>query len=263
MKACEIIEELFALADERDYSTSCDKCCSGNPDVETQKVAVAMFATPEVIKKAKDWGAQLLIVHEPIYHNSADVNDPLDCEKRKLIEDSGLTLYRYHDHTHYTTPDIIAIGEFRQLALKGTIECTDVFDLVRLHLEEAITPLELAGIIEERCKVKHVRICGATDVPCKVISGMFGAPGKGAYEELKSDKSEIVLVGETTEWLLGEYARDAAQLGHKKALLILGHAGSERDGMKYTADIIKDKHPELDVKYFECGELYTYTDTQN
>ena len=29
-----------------------------------------------------------------------------------------------------------------------------------------------------------------------------------------------------------------------------------------TADFISKMHPELDVKYFECGEVYTYTDSE-
>lgn len=62
------------------------------------------------------------------------------------------------------------------------------------------------------------------------------------------------------EWSHCEYVRDAAQLGYKKAILILGHIGSERDGMVYTADILKKMHPELEVKYFESEEVYTYTD---
>ena len=70
----------------------------------------------------------------------------------------------------------------------------------------------------------------------------------------------MVLTGEACEWNLAEYARDCAQLGYKKALIIMGHIGSERDGMVYTADLLKDMHPELDVQYFECGEVYTYTD---
>ena len=90
---------------------------------------------------------------------------------------------------------------------------------------------------------------------------MFGAPG-GEVEELKSDNAQVVLVGETSEWSLGEYARDAAQLGYKKALLILGHEGSERAGMVYTADILREMYPGLDVQYFECGEVYTYTDSE-
>lgn len=263
MNSNEIMNELFALAENRDYSKSCDTCKSGNPNVAVDKVAIAMVATPNIIKLVKEWGAQLLIVHEPTYYNHSDIHsdEKIECEKRKLIEDSGLTIYRYHDHPHYTLPDIIAVGELKQLGLKGTIENTEIFDLVRLHLDEPITPLELAGVIEERLNIKHVRICGARNTPCKVISGMFGAPGH-EFDELKRDESEIVLTGETCEWICAEYARDAAQLGYKKALLIMGHVGSERDGMMYTADLLKEKHPELDIKYFDCDEVYTYTDSE-
>ena len=263
MKAFEIMNTLFDLSDERDFSNTCDTLKAGNPNVETSKVAVSMFATPEVVKQAKEWGAQLLIVHEPTYYNHMDEHsdEKLECEKRKFIEDSGITIYRFHDHPHYTTPDIIAAGQLRAFDLKGTIEYTDVFDLVRVHLDEPMTPVELAKRIEERCGIKHLRICGARDAKCTVVSGMFGTPGK-VFAELKNDKCEILLTGEACEWRLGEYARDAAQLGYKKALIIMGHIGSERDGMIYTRDLLKKQCPELDVRYFECGEVYTYTDSE-
>ena len=262
MKAYEIMEKLFTLSYERDYTNTCDTVKAGDPNVEVNKVAVSMFATPEVVRKAKEWGAELLIVHEPTYYNHPDVHsdEKIENEKRKLIEESGITLYRYHDHPHFATPDIITTGELKAFDLKGTIEYTDVFDLVRIHLDEPMTPVELAKRIEEKCGIKHLRICGARDVKCSVVSGMFGTPG-GEFNELKSDKCEILLVGEACEWKLGEYARDAAQLGHKKALIIMGHIGSERDGMVYTAELIKNFYPELDVKYIECGEVYTYTDS--
>lgn len=261
MKAFEILNDLFKIADDVDYSDTVDTCKVGDPEVETEKVAISMFATPEVVKKAKEWGAQLLIVHESTYYDHFDkhTDDKIENEKRKLIEDSGLTIWRFHDHPHYTTPDMIAAGMLRQFDLKGEIEYTDIFDLVRIHLDEPITPIELAKLFENRCGIKHIRVCGSRDAKCTVISGMFGTPG-GVFEELKNDKCEILLTGEACEWSLGEYARDAAQLGHKKALIIMGHIGSERDGMKYAADILSEMHPELEVKYFECGEVYTYTD---
>lgn len=265
MKAIEIIEELFRLANDIDYSNSCDTCKAGDPNVDVDKIAVSMFATPELVRRVKEWGAQLLIVHEPTYYNHMDIHldERIECEKRRLVEESGVTIYRYHDHPHFTVPDIIAAGEFRQFGLKGTIENTDIIGLVRLHLEAPLTPLELCKIIEQRCGVKHIRLCGARNAPCTVITGIFGAPSAGVvFEELKSDKSEIVITGEACEWMLGEYVRDAAQLGYKKALIIMGHVGSERDGMKYVADILKKKHPEFEVKYFECGEVYSYTDSE-
>ena len=261
MKASELMNELFALAESRDYSKTCDTCKAGDPDAELTHVAVSMFATPDVVRQAKAFGAQLLIVHEPTYYSHMDVHtdDPIECEKRRFIEESGVTVWRFHDHPHCTHPDIIADGELKYLDLDGDVEQTDIFDLVRVHLREPMTPRALAARMEEKLGIAHVRVCGAADVPCTVVSGMFGTPS-GVFDELRREGSEIVLTGEACEWMLGEYARDAAQLGHKKALIIMGHIGSERDGMKLTAEIVQRLHPELETRYIECGEVYTYTD---
>ncbi|MGN1129039.1 MAG: Nif3-like dinuclear metal center hexameric protein, partial [Candidatus Flemingiibacterium sp.] len=71
MKASEIINELFALSGWESDRT-CDTIKSGSPDAVVTKVAVSMFATPEVVKNAHEWGAELLIVHEPTYYNHMD-----------------------------------------------------------------------------------------------------------------------------------------------------------------------------------------------
>ena len=263
MKVNHIMNDLFSLAYKKDFPDTCDTCKAGDPEADVTRVAVTMFATPEVIRQAADWGAQLLITHEPTYHTIPEdilSHDKVDMEKRRLLEQSGMILYRFHDHPHYTFPDIIAAGELEKLNLDAALEYTDIFDCVRLHLNTPLTPVELAKIIEQRLGIKHIRICGARDLKCDVVSGMFGAPGNSVLNELQRDESQIVLAGETCEWLIGEYARDAAQLGYRKALLIMGHVGSERDGMEYTARLLKERHPELDVKYFECGEVYTYAD---
>lgn len=261
LKCCEIMDVLFALADEHDFTNTGDICIAGSPDKEASKVAVAMFATPTVIRQAAQWGADLLIVHEPVYNNATNgiSTNRQDQEKKALIDATGMTVWRYHDHPHYTTPDIIAVGQLRRLGLSGKLECTDMFDLVRMELDTPISPIALATMIEERFHIQRVRICGVTDEPCTRVSFMFGAPGGGAIKEMDREQTEIVVAGEVAEWCTAQYAKDAAELGHKKSLLILGHIGSERDGMEYTADLLKEKAPQLEVKYFECGEAYTYT----
>jgi len=87
----------------------------------------------------------------------------------------------------------------------------------------------------------------------------WGAPG-GVWEALTGD-AEIVIVGETCEWQMAEYARDASQLGMNKTLLILGHCGSERDGMKHISELLQKKIPSVEVRYFESSEVYTYQDS--
>ena len=121
MKAFEILDKLFALADDRDFSHTCDTLKAGNPDIETKKVAVSMFATPDVVRQAKEWGAQLLVVHEPTYYNHMDhhSDEKIECEKRAFLENSGLAIYRFHDHPHYNHPDMIAVGEWKYMGFEG------------------------------------------------------------------------------------------------------------------------------------------------
>ena len=261
MKACELMEELFSLAPEGDYTDTCDTLKAGRPEREVSKVAVTLFPTVAVIRQAAAWGAELLIVHEPLYYNHFDghSSESIECEKRALVERTGMTIYRYHDHPHHAPKDMIAQGEYALLELDGEIDWAGGFDLARVRLRRPMTPRELAARIEERLGIRHVRICGAADAPCTQISSLFGASGDAVGKELRQSGSEIVLTGEACEWAHGEYARDAAQLGHAKALLILGHAGSERDGMQYLASMLEKKHPELDIRYFNCGEVYSYS----
>ena len=262
MKAYEIMEDLFSLSGPLFSDRTCDTIKAGDPNAEVTKVAVSMFATVDIVRQARDWGAELLIVHEPTYYNHWDdhSDDYFEAEKRRLIEASGLTIYRFHDHPHCTDPDIITTGEIQYLGLDCTLEKTDVFDLTRLHLNTPMTPRQLAKHIENTLGIAHVRIAGAADVPCTSLSLMVGTPG-GLEQELLRPETEIILTGEICEWALGEHVRDAAQLGYRKAILVLGHIGSERDGMKYTAQILKDRQPQLDVRYFEGGEVYTYSDS--
>ena len=261
MKAIEIMNELFSWA-PGDYAKTCDTLKAGSPDKEVKRVAVCCFNTPQVIRDAAAWGADLLITHEPTYHDHWDNEPvtPVGIAKRQLLESTGMTVYRYHDHPHMAPSDLICAGEIEELDLPGHIVPKENLPLGHTHylLDTPITPRELAARIEKKWGLAHVRISGAADEPCTRLVLAWGSAG-GLLDELAGD-AEIVLAGEACEWREGEYARDASALGYKKALLVLGHCGSERDGMKYIARLIQEKFPALDVKYFQSEELYTYTD---
>ena len=256
MKAQEIMNILFSMADMSGFENTCDTLKCGRADKEVTKTAVTMFPTVKVIKKAQEWGTDLLIVHEPLYYNHMDKHsdDPVEVKKRELLEATGMTVYRYHDTPHIARPDRISVGMFDALGLDGEYEY-EPDGLVRYHLKDEITPRELAVLMENRLDVKHLRIAGNLDAPCKTLSGKFGSPG-GIGRELRNEKSEIILAGEVCEWADCEYARDAAELGNKKAIIAMGHIPSERNGMMYIADILKEKCPDIEVKYFESEEVF-------
>lgn len=259
MTAQGIMDILFALADMSGFENTCDTLKCGSADKEVNKAAITMFPTVEVINRAYEWGADLLIVHEPLYYNHMDKHsdDPVEVKKRKLLENTAMTVYRYHDHSHIARPDMISVGMFEALGLEGEYQY-EPDGLVRYRLKTEITPRTLASHMEKRLNIKHLRIAGSIDTPMKVLSGKFGSPS-GIDRELRDEKSEMILVGEVCEWADCEYVRDAAQLGYNKAIIAMGHIPSERNGMMYTADILRKNCPDIEVKYFESGEVFSYT----
>ena len=261
MKIQTLMNELFSWCrdgEPHDYSQSCDTLKTGNPETEVRKVAVSMFATPDLIREVRDWGAELLIVHEPTFYDHYDCrieHDPVTEAKAKLLEDAGLAVWRYHDHPHVKFKDMIGEGEVHFLGLEGEWIKGPHNAVNRFRLNSPMTPRELGRRFEEKLQAHHVRICGAADAPCVNLSLCFGTPG-GVFEELRNPEIDLVLTGEACEWKLGEYARDAGQLDFRKALMILGHIPSEREGMRLLAEWMQQRFWQFETRYFECGEVY-------
>ena len=258
MKATEIIERI--TEGSKKLKITCDTIKAGDGEKEVKKLAVSMFATVDVIRQAKEWGADMLIVHEPTYYDHMDVmiDTSVTRAKKDLIDESGIVIFRYHDCMHVRDVDQIPEGELHYLGLTGDVEKTPYGSSYILNCDKEITALEMAELMEEKLGIKHIRIAGTRDHRSRRIALCFGTPG-GVFQLLCDDSVDMVLTGEACEWKLSEYARDADLLGIKKSLIVMGHIGSERDGMRLLAERMKRKYP-LDVIYIECGEVYSYTD---
>ena len=263
MKVKEVFDYLLKLGaawEDGDLSRrTCDTVKAGSTDSEITSIGVSMFATPSVIRECTRKGINFLIVHEPTYYNHWDDHIPyaIGEEKRRLIEASGVTIVRFHDHAHAMQPDLIYEGEIKFLGLKGTLEQGSGFAINRFVLDEPMTARSLATLIQEKLKIKHVRIAGEADKPGRRLSCSFGTPGKTASE---LEECDFVLTGEICEWAEGQLARDYAQLGYGKAIIVMGHIGSERDGMRLLSEKLTQKYPDIKTEYIECGEVYSYAD---
>lgn len=119
MKIKDFMQELYDWTDSNaaNYEVTCDTLKAGDPEQELTRVATAMFATPDVIRQAENWGANLLIVHEPTFYDHWDnyetmaqttgfKREILDM-KQKFIADHGMTIFRYHDHPHQDRKSVV------------------------------------------------------------------------------------------------------------------------------------------------------------
>ena len=122
---------------------TCDTVKCGDAQREIKRVAVSMIGTAEVIRKVHEWGADMLIVHEPLYYNHMDVaaDDPVTRAKQTLVSERDMVIYRYHDHMHGKGVDEIPEGELHYLGLKGTLEKS---------------PATTSNVNERLCRVKQL-----------------------------------------------------------------------------------------------------------
>ena len=256
MKIAEIINTLETWNEVPvDKAKTCDVVKVGSVDREARKVAIAMFGTVKLLREAADWGADFLIVHEPLFYDHMDhpESDPLVEEKRRIIEETGLTIYRFHDYPHSMRPDMIYDGEIRYSSLKGTYQGPVRHAVTGFLLDEPMTAAELADTLEKNLNIPHIRVAGCMDQKGAKVACAFGSPGELASLFREYD---FVLAGEISEWRDAEYARDAALLGHNKALLAMGHETSERAGMMLLQTLCEEKFPGVEFKYFESGHVF-------
>lgn len=256
MTARELMEQL--IGKENLGKPTVDTCKHGDPEREIKKVAVCMTATPNVLDSASEWGADLVITHEPTFHDHFENPrpDPVCLRKRELVAGYGFTLYRFHDFIHRAADfDHINEGFLRRIGWKGSFDGRNCF-----ILDKPMTVFALAKQVKEILGIRHPRIIGDPSLSVTNINMMLGAGGSGAADAFLSDGCELMITGEICEWRDGEPIRDAAQLGIPKAMLVLGHAACEAPGMEVFADDLAKNYPDLEIRCFESGDLFSYVD---
>ena len=94
-----------------DEKTTRDKILYGNPEVECTGIVTTCWANMEVIRQAKDLGANLIICHEALFYNHGDHQEwlqnsknPTYMRKAALLDEAGIVVWRDHDYIHSGIP---------------------------------------------------------------------------------------------------------------------------------------------------------------
>ena len=283
MKIVQVIEKILeyhpTFPDDYD---GCDGYKSGNPEVECTGIATALVPTVEVIRKATECGCNLLYVHEPSYYSTPDYPDwragfenKVYEEKRALLEETGIVIYRDHDHTHAHRPDGIFTGVIKYL---GWEEYQIKQEGMTMYFEfPDMTVGKMNQLLKEKLSLNGIRYIGRLDSTVKrvaiighLLPNIFEhqpTTGDGFCPEyatevirlLEEENVDAIIPGEVIDWTVISYIRDAVQLGKTKAVFNVGHFNIEELGMKYAKDwimeLIDDQVP---VHYIPTGDIYSF-----
>lgn len=256
MKAKELFQILLSESPEI-LSPTCDVLIAGDENKEVHKAGTCFKLTAALIQQAREQGIDMIITHEPTF-SAGDLREqanPIDRKKWALLDESGITVYRYHDHAHHRNSDYIHAGFIQALDLKIRRKYPrESLGVCRYELDEKLTTRELAIRIRDRLGIEFVRIVGKDDYPLKTVCLGLGAVGQAQINTLFSPGCDLFVTGELGEVCTDEYVRDACFFGENKSVLVLGHYSSEYAGMRLLAEDMSRKY--VPTEFLEGGEVY-------
>lgn len=224
----------------------------GCSDQVVQGIVVTFMASHYVLQQAEKLGANLVITHEGTFYshhpNTEFLEDnPVYLEKCKLIEEAGLVIYRFHDYWHRYQPDGIMTGLIQELEWESYLD--EYKPTSALFSIPPLTVQELSEYVKSKLNIPFVRVAGNLSMTCSRVGVLAGYRGGGeaAIPLMMEDHVDVILAGEGPEWETPEFVRDAVNQGREKAFILLGHAASEKPGMRYLADLIINLFPSIPV----------------
>jgi putative NIF3 family GTP cyclohydrolase 1 type 2 len=239
-----------------------DTIKEGDPNTVVTGMVTTFSPTMEVLRKAVANGDNLIVSHEPTFYNHLDartlfVDDPVYKEKLAYIQEHHLVIWRFHDTWHMRNPDGIAEGFVAQLGWKQYENAEPAGEKGFFFTVPPTTLLALSKELKGKLHARVIRIVGDPNLKVTKVAYAPGAAGEATQvKALERDDVEVLLVGEIPEWETILYARDAAQQGRKKALILLGHVTSEEPGMENCAAWLKTIFPGMPIHFVPAGEPY-------
>ena len=256
---------------------TCDLLITGDPEKEVKKIGSTFMATVDVIRRAVEEGVDLIITHEPTWFTGVDnldwvEGDPVYEAKKKLVDESGIAIWRFHDYMHFAREDGIYRGFDRQTGwrfyrMPPLPRGEEVMPGIRFdgcYQIPETTLRGLASFLQETFSMPDIRYIGDPDMRVSRVGVLPGGGSLGLGVEqmpmllMARRNLDVLLCGDLTEWTLPAYVRDASQMGMNKGIIVLGHERSEEPGMKYLGDWLSFYLPDIPVVFLDAGEPFSY-----
>ena len=268
-----------------DEETTRDKVLYGDVEKECTGVVTCIWASSNVIRKAHELGANLIISHEALFWNHGDHTDWLEDneifqKKKALLDETGITVWRDHDYIHSGIPvdgklyDGIFYGLVKKLGWEkfaatndGEIQYIVVNNgknqrFLDFHFPD-IKASDLAIEIRDKLGMNGIRIIGDPNTIVKrarVASHIIGPNDNGMLSVTDKDQVDCLLTMELTDFTVNEYIRDSAELGHPRCIISVGHFNLEQPGMEYAVNWLPEAigDTSIPVQFVSDGDVFKF-----
>ena len=200
-------------------------------------IVTCIWPTVEIVRRARELGANLIISHEAIFWNHGDHRDVVAgnsafLAKIVLLEEWGGVVWRCHDYIHAGVPleedGSMADGIFYGLADKlGWLDCRIGRDCMDYEIPE-MPARDVAAYVVKRLGLSGTRLIGCMDAPVRrvrVPMHIMGHPvgDTETLNKMDTEGVDCLLCMEIIDFTVSEYVRDSAMLGQGKCIIHMGH----------------------------------------
>lgn len=227
MKIQEVIDRVLTdSTGETRIAPTCDQLMTGDPQQEVKGIAVTFMATVEVIREAAAKGVNFIITHEPTWFTGRDVpdwcaEDSTYLAKRRLIDETGMTIWRYHDHMHAAAGEPHLLGRSDKLA--GSIPGARPESPLAVRIPQT-TLVDLAADLKRKLDMTTLQTIGDPEMPVNKVLILVGGGSLGLgveempMQDMEQTHADVMLCGDVTEWTTCAYIRGChaagAEQGH-------------------------------------------------
>lgn len=246
----EIMDAFIAQVPNGPFEKTVDTIKVGSRDTVVTGVVTTMFTTMEIIQKAIELKANLIIPHEPTFFSGQDdtdylQKDPVYRAKYDLMTKHGITVWRNHDYVHRLKDDGVRVGVVGNLGWQEYYQPGNpVLMIPKMKLRDLINHVKTS------LGVPAMRYVGDLDQTCSKVLLLPGAVGgRMQITKIMELKPDVLICGESNEWETPEYVRDANTLGMKLSMIEIGHSSSEEGGSEFVKNWLNENMPGLPVHH--------------
>ena len=249
MKCRDIIKKLEILS-PKEYAMEWDNVglLVGKEESEVNRILLALDPTLEVIQKAVEVKADLLITHHPLLFSPIKRITTKDAigQKLFLLMEHGISCYAMHTNFDVLGGMADLAGNKLGLSFQEPLEETAVLDGNSLgigkvgELSEAISIKALAERVKNLFSLDMVMVYGNVEQKVKRVAVSPGS-GKSMIKEARKKAAEVLITGD-----IGHHEGiDAVEMN--VAVIDATHYGLEKIFMNFLEDYLKRVCDEVEV----------------
>lgn len=213
----------------------------GDRDKNINKILLALDCTEEVIKEAKEIGAELILTHHPLLFRKPSTITTDTLLGKKIIDLIKNDINLYSAHTNWDSVNgglndtLVEMLGFS----KGIIMDKNQFDSDAgigrvVDLNEEMTVLEIISLIKSSLGIKNLRYAGDLTKNIKRVAIVNGS-GQDFFNYAEKLGSDLIITGDTTYHFVSDYKEIGLNI------LDIGHFNSEWPVLIKVSEKVKEK----------------------